>query len=216
MEHLLTIMPGMFMAVERELWNSKLNFFLLIKAIVLKPAPGSKIKDRMLQIFGSLLINCLPSVEDEPKVAVTEILHILLPVYLASHNKNGPFNKKSAVVKTITQLLHNLTLNLRQSDEIEASSIAVFNLVCKVFDLRDDFECLQPMSFKLDLDTYCPFNFHKIEAVRYSYNLLISKCLSQKEHNLQVKDLQSLHTLVVQSLAMETSPRLVKLLTRVL
>jgi hypothetical protein len=38
-------------------------------------------------MFGALLINCLPHIEDEPKVAVTEILHIILPVYLEEHNQ---------------------------------------------------------------------------------------------------------------------------------
>lgn len=76
------------------------------------------------------------------------------------------------------QLLENLSHNLAQSDEVEASSIAVFNLVCRVFDLKDEYECLSDLKFKLHLETYCPFNFHKIEAVRYSYNLLLTKVLA--------------------------------------
>lgn len=78
---------------------------------------------------------------------------------------------------------------MQRSDEIETSSIAVFNLVCRIFDFREEYPCLQPMVFSLDLKTYCPFNFHKLEPVRFSYNLLITKCLSQIEHNMQVADL---------------------------
>ena len=108
--------------------------------------------------------------------------------------------------------MENLTYNLAQSDEVEASSIAVFNLVCRVFDLKDDYSCLSNLRFKLNLAVFCPFNFHKIEAVRYSYNLLLSKVLAQREHNLSVEELGQLHTLVIQALAMETSPKIVKLL----
>ena len=82
-----------------------------------------------------------------------------------------------------------MTYNLAQSDEVEASSIAVFNLVCRVFDLKDDYECLKNLQFKMQLEVFCPFNFHKIEAVRYSYNLLLSKVLSQKDYNLDVNEL---------------------------
>ena len=64
----------------------------------------------------------------------------------------------------------------------------------------------------MKLDVYCPFNFHKIEAVRYSYNLLLTKVLAQKNHNFSEEELGQLHTLVVQALAMETSAKIVKLL----
>ena len=116
----------------------------------------------------------------------------------------------------IEKLLQNLTENLQHSDEIEASSISVFNLVCRIFELREKHDCLKPLSFKLCLKTFCPFNFHKIEAVRYSFNTLLSKCLAQKEHHLDANDAGQLHTLVVQSIAMETSPLMVKLLYKIL
>ena len=117
------------------------------------------------------------------------------------------------VLATIGQLLQNLTYNLAQSDEVEASSIAVFNLVCRVFDLKDEYACLADLKFKMQLDVFCPFNFHKIESVRYSYNLLLSKIIAQKENAcLSTEELGSLHTLVVQALAMETTPKIVKLL----
>lgn len=80
-------------------------------------------------------------------MAITEILQILLPTYLKMAPKFG--KQKTAagaqannVVATIGQLLENLTYNLAQSDEVEASSIAVFNLVCRVFDLKDEYACL--------------------------------------------------------------------------
>jgi hypothetical protein len=76
------------------------------------------------------LIVAIPSVEDEPKVAITELLMLLLPTYL------GSFNSAKVPVKTMTLLLENLSLNLKKADEVEASAIAVFNLVCKVFEMR--------------------------------------------------------------------------------
>ena len=148
----------------------------------------------------------LPRIEDEPKVAVTEILQILLPTYLQIESAKMAKQKPGAAsgqqqtntaITTIHNLLENLTFNLAQSDEVEASSIAVFNLVCRVFDLKDDYSCLTSLRFKLNLAVFCPFNFHKIEAVRYSYNLLLSKVLAQREHNLSVEELGQLHTLVI-------------------
>ena len=130
----------------------------------------------------------LPHIEDEPKVAITEILQILLPTYLKS---------SQPISDTIHKLLENLAFNLSQSDEIEASSIAVFNLVCRVYDLKDDHACLSDLKFKMPLQIFCPFNFHQIEAVRYSYNLLLSKVLSQKDHCFDSIELGQLHTLII-------------------
>ena len=183
------------------------NFFLIIKALVLRSAPESRMRQQILRMFSQLLIMSLPRIEDEPKVAITEILQILLPTYL----KMAP-KQKNGIVTTIGTLLENLSFNLSQSDEVEASSIAVFNLVCRVFDLKDENACLQDLKFKMKLEVYCPFNFHKIEAVRYSYNLLLSKVLSQKEHNFSEDELGQLHTILVQALAMENSTKIVKLL----
>ena len=114
----------------------------------------------------------------------------------------------------ITQLLQNLAAVLSQSDEVEASSIAVFNLVCRVFDLKEEYQCIAGLHFKLELDIFAPFNFHRIEAVRYSYNLLLFKALSQSEPGLTDEELGRLHTLTVQALAMESSPKIVKLLLK--
>ena len=94
-------------------------------------------------------------------------------------------------------MLTNLASNLIQSDEVEASSIAVFNLVCRVFDYKDEYTCLQKLHFKLDLAIFCPFNFHRIEAVRYSYNLLLSKALSQTQSCFDADELGKLHALTV-------------------
>ena len=125
---LLAMLPNIFREVERDVWHSKLNFFLILKGMVIKS--DKSLKEQVLKIFGQLLIVAIPNVEDEPKVAITELLQILLPVYLSS------FNSPKIPTKTLTLLLDNLTLNLQKADEIEASAIAVFNLVCKVFELR--------------------------------------------------------------------------------
>ena len=215
MNTLLQIMPAIFLCIEKDIWHSRLNFFLILKAFVVKQSANSHTRETILNMFSTLLVMCLPQIEDEPKVAITEILQVLLPTYLEMHSK-PPFSKETPVVKMIENLLKNLTLNLQQSDEIEASSISVFNLVCRIFDLREKHECLKPLSFKLCLKTFCPFNFHKIEAVRYSFNTLMSKCLAQTEHHLDANDVGQLHTLVVQSIAMETSPMMVKVLYRIL
>ena len=79
---LIRILPAIFIAVENDVWHSRLNFFLIIKALVLRSAPESKMRQQILRMFSQLLIMSLPRIEDEPKVAVTEILQILLPTYL--------------------------------------------------------------------------------------------------------------------------------------
>jgi hypothetical protein len=79
---LIGLLPNVFMVVERDQWHSKLNFFLILKGLVLK---GDKeMKQCVLKIFGQMLIVAIPAVEDEPKVTITELLMILLPTYLAS------------------------------------------------------------------------------------------------------------------------------------
>jgi len=52
------------------------------------------------------LIVGIPTVEDEPKVAMTELLMLLLPNYLNS------FTKPKIPTKTLTLLLDNLSKNL--------------------------------------------------------------------------------------------------------
>jgi hypothetical protein len=59
----------------------------------------------MLNLFCKFMIECLPHIEDEPKVAVTEILNILLPVFLTEQMKVKPYSKNSIVVKTFKLLL---------------------------------------------------------------------------------------------------------------
>ena len=66
----------------------------------------------------------------------------------------------------MSYLLQILAQNLQSIDEIECSAISVFNLICKIIDSTSDMEKLD---FKLDLAIFCPFNFHKIINVRYSY-----------------------------------------------
>jgi len=46
--------------------------------------------------------------------------------------------------------MDNLTTNLQKADEIEASAIAVFNLVCKIFQLAFQHN-LSDFKYNLDL-----------------------------------------------------------------
>ena len=70
----LRLLPLLFVAVEKDLWHSRLNFFLIVKSLVLKSAPESDIRSRILKMFTKLLVQSLPQIEDEPKVAITETL----------------------------------------------------------------------------------------------------------------------------------------------
>ena len=122
----------------------------------------------------------------------------MLPTYLSS------FNTPKIPTKTITLLLDNLTINLKKADEIEASAIAVFNLVCKVFEMRNEYKCLADFKYKLDLSVFAPFNFHKLEPVRISYNQLLVQVVTSGSLT-SYEDLSLLHTLVMQSIAMESN-----------
>jgi hypothetical protein len=84
-------LPTIFISVENDNWYSRQNFFLLIKAMTLRNPPGSKTNEVVLRMFSSLLVMSLPSVEDEPKVVITEIMQALLPVFLAGKDQSGDF-----------------------------------------------------------------------------------------------------------------------------
>jgi hypothetical protein len=129
-------------------------------------------------------------IEDEPKVAITDIWMLLLPTYFSS------FKKAQRPTEDMTKLIGNLSLNLQRADEIEASAIAVFNLVCKVFEMRNEHNCIKDFKYRLDLSIFAAFNFHKLEQVRISYNMLILEAL--RSHSFSsVEDLSLLHTLTV-------------------
>ncbi len=115
-------------------------------------------------MFNRVLIESLLNVEDEVRIIVTEIITNLLKEYLQLPDYE----------KWISQLLVNLQDNLEQSDEIESSAISVFNLINLIIDAVPS---LERISLNFDLSIFCPFNFHKIINVRYSYNQIVNKCL---------------------------------------
>lgn len=108
-------------------------------------------------MFDKVLIESLLHVEDEVRIVITELIEQLLPFYLQGED----------CVKSMSILLTNLQENLQQSDEIECSAISVFSLIYKIFDTMPD---LQKLDFKVQLNIFCPFNFHKLVNVRYYYN----------------------------------------------
>jgi hemolysin-activating ACP:hemolysin acyltransferase len=59
--------------------------------MTLKNPPLSRTNEQILERFSSLLVMALPSVEDEPKVVITEIMQNLLPVFLASRDASGNY-----------------------------------------------------------------------------------------------------------------------------
>lgn len=105
-------------------------------------------------------------------------------------------------------MLDNLTSNLKKLDEIEASAIAVFNLICKIFEQKTQQKCLSQFKYKLDLQVVGLFNFHKLEPVRLSYNSLILTAVESGSFRAK-EDLCLIVTLVVQALAVEQTPAIV-------
>ena len=57
---LVKILPAIFIAVERDNWHSRLNFFLILKALVLRSAPESKMRQLIIERFNHALIMWLP------------------------------------------------------------------------------------------------------------------------------------------------------------
>jgi hypothetical protein len=107
-------------------------------------------------MFSRVLIESLLNSEDEVRIIVTEVINLVLPMML----------EQDGFEKQITYLLKNLLKNLKQSDEIESSAISVFALITRIIDSVKD---LGKLNFKFDVATFCPYNFHKIVNVRYSY-----------------------------------------------
>ena len=75
-------------------------------------------------MFNRVLIESLVTVEDEVMILVTELIFAMLDMYL---------EQKDFEVQ-LSMLLRNLQENLKQSDEIESSSISVFSLIGKIMD----------------------------------------------------------------------------------
>jgi len=56
MQTLFRLMPLVLKVVERDQWHSRLNFFMIIKALIVKPAPGSTMQKQVLETFSEMLI----------------------------------------------------------------------------------------------------------------------------------------------------------------
>ena len=82
-------------------------------------------KQQLFSMFSKVLIECLLTVEDEVMILVTELIQGMLDLYFSQMNYE----------EQISSLLKNLQENLKQSDEIESSSISVFSLLNKIIDM---------------------------------------------------------------------------------
>ena len=85
---LLKILPAIFLAIEKDVWHSRLNFFLIIKSLILKTSPESQMRETIIRMFMKLMVMSLPQIEDEPKVIITEIMQIILPSLIKMHEKD--------------------------------------------------------------------------------------------------------------------------------
>lgn len=60
MKSLLQIMPAIFLCIEKDIWHSRLNFFLILKAFVIKQSENNQTRETILNMFSTLLVMCLP------------------------------------------------------------------------------------------------------------------------------------------------------------
>ena len=77
--------------------------------------------------------------------------------------------------------------------------------------MRTHFKCLAEFRYGLNLDVFAPFNFHKLEAVRKSYNELILLVLGSGSIT-DKNDLKLLLTLTIQSIVTESNIDLLSVL----
>jgi hypothetical protein len=165
-EEITSQLPNLLKTIDQvapsDVWITRFNFFLILKALIMS---GDSLRKQVYQTFHRVLIESLLNLEDEVKIFVTDLINMILPLYLES----------PGFEKQISYLLKNLQKNLRNSDEIESSAISIFALITRIIDSVPDLNKLQ---FKFDLKTYCPFNFHQILNVRYSYLQILNKCLT--------------------------------------
>lgn len=61
---------------ENAKWHTKFNFFLIVKGLL------TKFSKDVFQNFNKSLPGFITVLEDEPRIVLTEILEILLPLYL--------------------------------------------------------------------------------------------------------------------------------------
>ena len=127
-------------------------------------------------MFNRVLIESLLNSEDEVRILVTEVINMVLPMML----------EQAEFEKQIGYLIKNLQKNLKQSDEIESSAISVFALITRIIDSVPQ---LERLNIRFDLKTYCPFNFHQVVNVRYSYLQILNKCLSSIPLTFSQEDL---------------------------
>eukprot|EP00347_Sterkiella_histriomuscorum_P015404 403357149 len=142
---LIQQLPVLLKAVEVDTWPSRYNFFLLLKGLI----STEQNRNQLFNMFNRVLIESLLKVEDEVMILVTELIQSMLDLYL----------KLKDFENYIATLLRNLQENLKQSDEIESSSISVFSLINSILECVPN---LEKLDFQIDLNIICPFNFHKV------------------------------------------------------
>lgn len=152
-------------------------------------------------MLNRVLLESLVHLEDEVRIIVTEIITMILPLHQLQHE----------YPENMSKLLRNLMKNLKKSDEIESSAISVFTLINKILDSMTP-ERLEGGRFKFsfDIKTICPFNFHKVVNVRYSYLQILNRAVLFGTA-FSPEDLQILIKLTLQSLAMERTKAIVRL-----
>ncbi|CDW76484.1 snf2 chromatin remodeling protein [Stylonychia lemnae] len=115
---LIQQLPVILKAVEVDTWPSRYNFFLLLKGLTKTNSV------QIFQMFNRVLIESLLKVEEEVMILVTELIQSMLDQYI----------QQPGYEKQLSQLILNLQQNLKQSDEIESSSISVFQLINYIMD----------------------------------------------------------------------------------
>lgn len=194
-------MPQLLFACQDD-WQAKLSFFMIMKAII-NADNGSEnpYRTQVFEIFGKdMLVESLLRVEDSVRITITELIGAFLPVYFES---KGDY---------IDRILFNLSETLKMTDDIEGSVIFVFNLINQIIHSDQYVSGHSSDRFKFEVSVFCPFNFHRVVLVRKTYNSLIKRFLQLRPGFFGTGDLQTLHTLTVQSIIMEEDQELVQLL----
>ena len=83
-EEIVSQLPNLLKTIDQvasENWITRYNFFMILKALILS---GDTLKKQVYSTFNRVLIESLLNLEDEVKIFVTDLINMILPMYLES------------------------------------------------------------------------------------------------------------------------------------
>ena len=83
-EEIVSQLPNLLKTIDQvasDNWITRYNFFMILKALILS---SDTLKKQVYSTFNRVLIESLLNLEDEVKIFVTDLINMILPMYLES------------------------------------------------------------------------------------------------------------------------------------